>query len=192
VIVKALIARAGCDASARALPALQRRRAESPAGADFPTRNTTDFCIANGDRILKPLHLLLQGIVGRIFFFPAFTRYFKKHKRLRIFAATIAAATIGNMIFHFLKNFAWVAEVGLWRALVGFQEYAFYATALGLGIGISQLRNADRKHLGDDAPWWRRALAAGASSHFSPCWVFSTRNAPTVSARTCGLFCVCS
>lgn len=107
-----------------------------------------------------------KELLVEFFFFPAFTRYFKKHKRLRIFAATIAAATIGNMIFHFLKNFAWVAEVGLWRALVGFQEYAFYATALGLGIGISQLRNADRKHLGDDAPWWRRALATGGVISF--------------------------
>ena len=49
---------------------------------------------------------------------------------------------------------------------MGFQEYAFYATVLGLGIGISQLRNADRKRLGDDAPWWRRALATGGVVSF--------------------------
>jgi hypothetical protein len=107
-----------------------------------------------------------KELLVEFFFFPAFTRYFKKNIRFRIFAATIAAATIGNMIYHFLKNFAWVAEVGLWRALMGFQEYAFYATVLGLGIGISQLRNADRKRLGDDAPWWRRALATGGVVSF--------------------------
>ena len=107
-----------------------------------------------------------KELLVEFFFFPAFTRYFKKNKRFRIFAATMAAATIGNMIYHFLKNFAWVAQVGLWRALIGYQEYAFYATALGLAIGISQLRNADKERIGDDAPWWRRALAAGSVVSF--------------------------
>ena len=57
--------------------------------------------------------------------------------------------------------------MGLWRALVGFQVYVFYATVLGLGIGISQLRGHGKERSRGDAQWWRRALAtAGVLSFF--------------------------
>ena len=102
-----------------------------------------------------------------IFFFPVFTRYFKQYSRFRMFAATMAAAAAGNMIFHLLRDYRYVAEMGLWRALAGFQVYAFYCTVLGLGIGISQLRGHGKERLRADAPWWRRALAtAGVLSFF--------------------------
>ena len=101
------------------------------------------------------------------FFFPVFTRFFKHYRRFRVFAATIAAATAGNMVYHFLRNYQDVAEMGLWRALVGFQVYVIYATALGLGVGISQLRSHGRERSRGDAQWWRRALAtAGVLSFF--------------------------
>jgi hypothetical protein len=101
------------------------------------------------------------------FFFPVFTRYFKQYRRFRVFAATMAAATVGNMVYHFFRDYRYVAELGLWRALVGFQVYAFYATALGLGIGISQFRGHGRERSRGDAQWWRRALAtAGVLSFF--------------------------
>jgi hypothetical protein len=101
------------------------------------------------------------------FFFPVFTRYFKKYRRLRVFAATMAAATVGNMVYHFLRDYQDVTAMGLWRALAGFQVYAFYTTVLGLGIGISQWRSHGRERSGGDAQWWRRALAtAGVLSFF--------------------------
>ncbi len=75
-----------------------------------------------------------------MFFFPAYTRYFKKHRRLRLAAATVAAATIGNMLYHFGRDFHFVFELGLWKALVGYQVYAFYTVVLGCGIVFSQLR----------------------------------------------------
>jgi amino acid transporter len=76
-----------------------------------------------------------------------------------LFAATIAAATLGNMIFHFFRDYRYVAEMGLWQALVGFQVYAFYATVLGLGIGFSQLRSHGRERSRGEWRWWRRATA---------------------------------
>ncbi len=101
------------------------------------------------------------------FFFPVFTRFFKHYRRFRVFAATIAAATVGNMLYHFLRNYQDVAEMGLWRALVGFQVYVLYATALGLGVGISQLRGHGRERSPGHPQWWRRALAtAGVLSFF--------------------------
>lgn len=100
-----------------------------------------------------------KELLVTFFFFPVFTRYFKRHGRVRMLAATMAAATLGNMAYHFLRDYRYVAQMGLWRALTGFQVYGFYATVLGLGIGISQLRGQGKERLGDDAPWWRRSLA---------------------------------
>ncbi|MGA3017520.1 MAG: hypothetical protein ABSF62_10410 [Bryobacteraceae bacterium] len=108
-----------------------------------------------------------KELLVEFFFFPVFTRYLKQYRRFRLFAATMAAATVGNMVYHLLRDYGYVARMGLWRALVGFQVYAFYATALGLGIGISQLRGHGRERSRGDAQWWRRALAtAGVLSFF--------------------------
>jgi len=74
------------------------------------------------------------------FFYPAFTRYFKAHRRVRMFAATLAAATFGNMIYHFLRDIGFVFTLGPWKAIAGYRVYALYSLALGSGIGISQLR----------------------------------------------------
>jgi hypothetical protein len=114
-----------------------------------------------------------KELLVEFFFFPVFTRYFKQYRRFRIFAAIIAAATVGNMIYHFLSDFGYVAQLGLWRALVGFRVYVVYTTALGLGIGISQLRNQGKVRLPDDAPWWRKTLAtAGVLAFFCLLEVF--------------------
>ncbi len=100
-----------------------------------------------------------KELLVEFFFFPTFTRYFKQHRRIRVFAATIAAATVGNMIYHFLQYYSFVAEMGPWRDLAGFQTYTFYAIVLGLGIGISQLRGQGKVRMAHDAPWWRKTLA---------------------------------
>lgn len=103
-----------------------------------------------------------KELLVEFFFFPTFTRYFKRHRQIRMFVATMAAATLGNMIYHFLRDYKYVAEMGLWKALVGFQTYTFYAIVLGVGIGISQLRAQGRMRLRNDAPWWRKSLATAS------------------------------
>jgi len=100
------------------------------------------------------------------FFFPVFTRYFKKHRQIRLFAATMAAATLGNMLYHFFRDYRYVAQMGLWRALVGFQVYVFYTVVLGLGIAISQWRGHGKERSGAEARWWRRALATACVLSF--------------------------
>lgn len=100
-----------------------------------------------------------KELLVEFFFFPVFTRYFKGHRRLRMFAATMAAATLGNLVYHFFRDYEFVAQMGLWRALAGFRVYALYATILGLGIWISQLRGQGRETSRDAAPWWRQGLS---------------------------------
>jgi hypothetical protein len=83
------------------------------------------------------------------YFFPAFLRYFKKHKRLRVFFATFMAAGVGNFIFHFIRDNEYVAEVGFRMTVIGYQTLAFYCVVLSIGIGLSQIRSSrGRTHRG--------------------------------------------
>src|SRR5579864_6711728 len=45
-----------------------------------------------------------KELLVEVFFFPTFFRCFQTHKRLRIFFATFMAATVGNFIFHFMRD----------------------------------------------------------------------------------------
>jgi hypothetical protein len=76
------------------------------------------------------------------FFYPAFFRYFRNHRRLRIFFATFAAACVGNLLFHFIRDIHFVADMGLWDAVAGEQSHAFYTFVLAISLGLSQLRRA--------------------------------------------------
>ena len=93
-----------------------------------------------------------KELLVEFFFYPAFARYFKGHRRVRIFFATLCAATLGNMVFHFVRDIHYVADVGLGRALIGFHVYGFQCLVLGIAIGISQLRGKKRSANG---PWLR-------------------------------------
>jgi hypothetical protein len=79
------------------------------------------------------------------FFYPAFLRYFRNHRRLRIFFATFSAACVGNLIFHFIRDIHFVADMGLWNAVVGDQSHAFYTFVLAMGVSLSQMRAGTRK-----------------------------------------------
>ena len=52
--------------------------------------------------------------------------------------------------FDFGRDVSYVAKLGLWGALAGFQVYLFYAFLLATGISISQLRCKRRQ-----ASWFR-------------------------------------
>jgi hypothetical protein len=101
-------------------------------------------------------YFYFKELLVDMFFYPTYLRYFKKRPRLRMAAATMAAACAGNAIFHFLRDISFVGELGWWRAIAGFQTYSFYCFVLGAGICISQLRGKRK----DDPPrsWFRRRL----------------------------------
>ena len=73
------------------------------------------------------------------FFYPAFLRYFKKWPKIRLIFATLAAATFGNVLFHFLRELGAIADKGFWLTLWSFRVYMFYGIVLGAAISISQL-----------------------------------------------------
>jgi hypothetical protein len=74
------------------------------------------------------------------FFYPAFLRYFRKHRRLRIFFATFSAACVGNLLFHFIRDIHFIADMGFWKAVAGEQSHAFYTFVLAMGVALSQMR----------------------------------------------------
>lgn len=78
------------------------------------------------------------------FFYPTFFRFFKKYPNIRMFTATVAAAGLGNAIYHFIFHTSHVIQYGFWQAIVDFQGYIFYCLVLSTAIGISQIRNRHR------------------------------------------------
>ena len=74
------------------------------------------------------------------FFYPTFVRYFRGHRRIRMFFATFAAACVGNLLFHFIRDIHFVGQMGLWRAAIGEQSHAFYTFVLAISVGLSQMR----------------------------------------------------
>ena len=101
-------------------------------------------------------YFYFKELLVDMFFYPTYLRYFKKHARLRMAAATMMAACAGNAIFHFLRDISLVAELGWWRAIAGFQTYLFYSFVLGASISISQLRG--RRKDDQSKSWFRRRL----------------------------------
>jgi hypothetical protein len=74
------------------------------------------------------------------FFYPAFLRYWKKHRRLRLAFATFAAAFVGNGFYHFTRDWQIIRDIGPWKALVNYQTMFFYNAILTIGLCVSQLR----------------------------------------------------
>jgi hypothetical protein len=82
------------------------------------------------------------------FFYPAFLRYWKGHKRMRMIFATFAAAFFGNSLYHLARDWQIIRDDGLWKAITGYQVLFFYNALLAAGLCVSQLRKRDSKPLG--------------------------------------------
>ena len=85
-------------------------------------------------------YFYFKELLVDMFFYPVFIRWFKGKPRLRLFAATFAAAFFGNAFYHFFRDLDYIKGLGFWHALTSFHVYLFYCFILALGIGISQLR----------------------------------------------------
>jgi hypothetical protein len=81
-----------------------------------------------------------KELLVELFFYPTFFRYFKKRPRMRMYMATMAAAFLGNFLFHFMRDIWHVVEFGFFEAMIAFHSYFFYSFVLGNVIFFSQLR----------------------------------------------------
>jgi hypothetical protein len=120
------------------------------------------------------------------FYYPAYLRYFKRSPRLRAAFATFAAAGFGNAFYHFVRDVDYVAQLGLWRALAGFQVYLFYTMVLATGISISQWQG---KRL--QTSWFRREVLSRATLILFYCLIHifdDTRRTVSLGAHFAFLF----
>lgn len=89
-----------------------------------------------------------KELLVEFFFFPAFLRYWKGHRRTRLIFANFAAAGFGNAFYHFTRDWQIIKANGLPSALKSFEVYFFYCFILSAGLSISQLRKRNRKTVG--------------------------------------------
>jgi hypothetical protein len=118
--------------------------------APFRARTIADFW--------NRIYFYFKELLVDHFYYPAYLRYFKRSPRLRTVFATFVAAGFGNAFYHFIRDVDYVAQLGIWRALAGFQVYLFYAIVLATGISISQLRGKRRQ-----TSWFRREVVSRVS-----------------------------
>lgn len=79
------------------------------------------------------------------FFFPIYVRYFRGSPRLRMFAATFAAAGVGNLYYHLLQQDPFLLT-GRWAVLWPWLESrSVYCLILALGIYVSMRREQQRR-----------------------------------------------
>ena len=86
-----------------------------------------------------------KELLVEFFFLPTYISTFKAYPRLRIFAATMAAAFLGNIYYHVLRDSEELVNVGLTGAWMQVGPRCFYALLLGLGICVSMIREQQRR-----------------------------------------------
>ncbi|MEO5362914.1 MAG: hypothetical protein H7838_04740 [Magnetococcus sp. DMHC-8] len=79
------------------------------------------------------------------FFFPTYLSFFKHRPKLRIFAATMASACLGNVYYHLLQHMDTFIESGRSLSFAKFSSYIFYSVVLGVGIFVSILREQNQR-----------------------------------------------
>ena len=73
----------------------------------------------------------------RCFYYPVFFRFFKRHTKLRIFAATMAAAAFGNLVWGHIGEGVFYKGFG-WNVVLGELRTWPYFVSLGLGITLTE------------------------------------------------------
>ena len=97
-------------------------------------------------------HYYFKELLVEFFFFPTYVRRFRKSPRLRMLAATFAAAGFGNLYYHLLQQDPFLLT-GSWTALHPWLETrALYCLALALGIYVSMRREQERRGAPAAAP----------------------------------------
>ena len=81
-----------------------------------------------------------KELLVEFFFYPTFLRYWKGHKQLRMVFATFVAVAFGNSFYHLTRDWHFIQNDGLWRAIVNYQVLFFYNVAMAAALSISQLR----------------------------------------------------
>lgn len=135
------------------------------------------------------IYWYFKELLVTFFFYPTFLRHFKRWPRLRIFIATLAAAGLGNFIFHYLKDYPTILQAGWRNSLELYSSYAVYALVLGMAIGLSQMRSMSRPAHQQPAGWRKLRAIAGVLFFYVLIAVYLEPNA-NFGLRDYGLYLV--
>ncbi len=89
-----------------------------------------------------------KELLVEFFFYPTFLRYWKGHRRLRMIFATFVSVAFGNSFYHLVRDWTFIQQAGLWKALVNYQVLFCYNVILSIALSISQLRKRKAKPQG--------------------------------------------
>jgi hypothetical protein len=93
----------------------------------------------------RRFYYYFKELLTEFFFLPTYVSTFKAFPRLRIFAAVMSAAFLGNIYYHVLLDLEDLANVGFGGALARVGPRSIYCFLLALGIFISMLREQSRR-----------------------------------------------
>lgn len=79
------------------------------------------------------------------FFFPTYVRRFRRRPALRMLAATLAAAGLGNLYYHIVFNDTFLLTLDLAGLRPWLEARSFYCLLLSLGIYVSMRREQGRR-----------------------------------------------
>lgn len=111
------------------------------AGFGIPRNSVRPLAARSLSEFWNRYFFYFKELLVDFFFYPAFLRWFKSNRKLRLAFATFCAAGLGNFLFHFMKRIDLVALEGFMGAIRESASFALYCTALVTGLVISQLRN---------------------------------------------------
>jgi D-alanyl-lipoteichoic acid acyltransferase DltB (MBOAT superfamily) len=86
------------------------------------------------------IYYYFKELLVDFFYYPAFLRYFKKHRRLRTIFATCSAVVFGDTFYHLTRDWHFFRDRGLWRGIASYQVEFVYIILLAIGLSVSQLR----------------------------------------------------
>jgi hypothetical protein len=90
-------------------------------------------------------YFYFKELLAAFFFYPTYLTWFRSRPKLRLFAASFAAAGFGNFLFHFYRDAHFILEHGYAGALADYHVYACYTLVLGTAVGVSALREQERR-----------------------------------------------
>ncbi|MEX2224630.1 MAG: hypothetical protein WEG40_22830 [Candidatus Rokuibacteriota bacterium] len=97
-------------------------------------------------------HYYFKELLVEFFFFPTYVRYFRRSPRLRMLAAALAAAGLGNLYYHLLQQDAFMLT-GSWAAVQPWlATRSVYCLLLAIGIYVSMRREQRRRGATATAP----------------------------------------
>jgi hypothetical protein len=121
------------------------------------------------------------------FFFPTYVRRFRGRPALRMLAATVVAAGLGNLYYHVVFNDTFLLTLDLPGLRPWLEARAFYCLLLSLGIYVSMRREQGRRGIAATAPASLPAQIrriAGVWTFFALISIWADASAATFGQRT--------